>query len=65
VRLDDPDRPLLLFQGVVLIVLGSLLIGGPGAVLSQWVGGAAALIGGFLLAAWYERRDDVVDGGQP
>jgi len=57
-RLDKPDRPVLLFEAVTLLVVGSVLIGGPGAVLSQWVGGSAAVAGGYFLAAWYEGRGD-------
>ena len=58
----DLDRPLLLFQGLVLVALGVLLIG-QSAMMPQVMGGLAAIVGGFALAAWYDRLRNV-DGGQ-
>jgi len=54
---------MLLFQGVLLIVLGLLLIGS-GAAPPQWVGVAVAFVGCLLLMAWYDACLDVVDGDQ-
>ena len=62
-RVYDLDRPLLLFQGLVLVALGVLLIG-QSAMIPQVVGGSAAFVGGFVLAAWYDRLPNVEDGGQ-
>ena len=58
----DLDRPLLLFQGLVLVALSVLLIG-QSAMMPQVMGGLAAIVGGFALAAWYDRLRNV-DGGQ-
>ena len=59
----DLDRPLLLFQGLVLVALSVLLIG-QSAMMPQVMGGLAAIVGGFALAAWYDRLRNVEDGGQ-
>jgi hypothetical protein len=56
VRLDEPDRVILLVEAVTLLALGSLLLGQAPTDLTQWVGGVAAVVGGYLLAAWYENR---------
>jgi len=61
VRVYDLDRPLLLFQGLVLVALGVLLIG-QSAMVPQVMGGLAAIVGGFTLAAWYDRLRNVEDG---
>jgi len=63
VRVYDLDRPLLLFQGLVLVALSGLLIG-QSAMIPQAIGGLAAIAGGFALAAWYDRLPNVEDGGQ-
>jgi len=63
VSVYDLDRPLLLFQGLVLVALGVLLIG-QSAMIPQVMGGLAAIVGGFALAAWYDRLRNVEDGGQ-
>jgi hypothetical protein len=55
-RIDEPDRPVLLFGAVTLLVVGSVLIQAPGPQLSEWAGGSAAVAGGYFLAAWYEGR---------
>ena len=55
-RLDEPDRVILLVEAVTLLALGSLLLGQSPTDLTQWVGGVAAVVGGYLLAAWYETR---------
>ena len=62
-RVYDLDRPLLLFQGLVLVALSGLLIR-QSAMIPQAIGGLAAIVGGFALAAWYDRLRNVEDGGQ-